>query len=119
VIEEQVPAEVRSRAAGAVAVAGTATSCASIDLELDPYDPERVEGHRLSRGRIEELRDRLAALPLAQRRDVTGLDPSRAPTIVAGTVVLLQVLGAFELDAIEVSERDILWGVALDSRKPL
>jgi exopolyphosphatase / guanosine-5'-triphosphate,3'-diphosphate pyrophosphatase len=119
VIEEQVPAEVRSRAAGAVAVAGTATSCASIDLELDPYDPERVEGHRLSRGRIEELRDRLAALPLAQRRAVTGLDPNRAPTIVAGTVVLLQVLGAFELDAIEVSERDILWGVALDSRKPL
>jgi exopolyphosphatase / guanosine-5'-triphosphate,3'-diphosphate pyrophosphatase len=119
VIEAQVPAEVRSRAAGAVAVAGTATSCASIDLELDPYDPERVEGHRLTRGRIEELRDRLAALPLAERRDVTGLDPNRAPTIVAGTVVLLQVLGAFALDAVEVSERDILWGVALDSRKPL
>jgi exopolyphosphatase/guanosine-5'-triphosphate,3'-diphosphate pyrophosphatase len=119
VIEDQVPAEVRSRASGAVAVAGTATSCASIDLELDPYDPERVEGHRLSRERIEQLRDRLAALPLAERRDVTGLDPNRAPTIVAGTVVLLQVLGAFELAAVEVSERDILWGVALDSRKPL
>jgi exopolyphosphatase/guanosine-5'-triphosphate,3'-diphosphate pyrophosphatase len=119
VIEAQVPAAVRSRPAGAVAVAGTATSCASIDLELDPYDPARVEGHRLSRQRIEELRDRLAALPLAERRAVTGLDPNRAPTIVAGTVVLLEVLGAFGLDAVEVSERDILWGVALDSRKPL
>jgi exopolyphosphatase / guanosine-5'-triphosphate,3'-diphosphate pyrophosphatase len=119
VIEAQVPAEVRSRPAGAVAVAGTATSCASIDLELDPYDPEKVEGHRLSAARITELRDRLAALPLAERRDVTGLDPNRAPTIVAGTVVLLEALGAFALDAVEVSERDILWGVALDSRKPL
>jgi exopolyphosphatase / guanosine-5'-triphosphate,3'-diphosphate pyrophosphatase len=119
VIEAQVPAEVRSRPAGAVAVAGTATSCASIDLELDPYDPDRVEGHRLSAPRIEELRDRLAALPLAERRGVTGLDPNRAPTIVAGTVVLLEVLGAFGLDGVEVSERDILWGVALDSRKPL
>jgi exopolyphosphatase / guanosine-5'-triphosphate,3'-diphosphate pyrophosphatase len=118
-IAAAVPDDVRSRPAGAVAVAGTATSCASIDLELDPYDPARVEGHTLSRARIEQLRDRLAALPLAQRRGVTGLDPSRAPTIVAGTVVLLEALGAFGLDAVEVSERDILWGVALDSRKPL
>ena len=107
----------RARRRRAVAVAGTATSCASIDLELDPYDPARVEGHRLSRARIEELRDRLAALPLAERRDVTGLDPDRAPTIVAGTVVLLEVLGAFELDAVEVSERDILWGVASGQQK--
>ena len=110
-----VPEDVRARPQGAVAVAGTATSCASIDLALDPYDPERVEGHTLSRERIAELRDRLGALPLAERRGVTGLDPARAPTIVAGTVVLLEALGAFGLDAVEVSERDILWGVALDS----
>jgi exopolyphosphatase / guanosine-5'-triphosphate,3'-diphosphate pyrophosphatase len=115
VIESSVPEEVRARVEGAVAVAGTATSCASIDLSLDPYDPERVEGHTLSRERIGELRDRLAALPLAQRRGVVGLDPARAPTIVAGTVVLLEVLGAFGLEAVEVSEHDILWGVALDS----
>jgi exopolyphosphatase / guanosine-5'-triphosphate,3'-diphosphate pyrophosphatase len=116
VIEAAVPDEVRARVGGAVAVAGTATSCASIDLALDPYDPDRVEGHTLSRPRIAELRDRLAAVPLSERRDVVGLDPARAPTIVAGTVVLLEVLGAFGLDAVEVSEHDILWGVALESR---
>jgi exopolyphosphatase/guanosine-5'-triphosphate,3'-diphosphate pyrophosphatase len=115
-IEAAVPPDVRSRVSGAVAVAGTATSCAAIDLELDPYDPARVEGHTLTRTRIEELRDRLAALPLSERRDVTGLEAGRAPTIVAGTVVLLEVLGAFGLNSVEVSERDILWGVALDSR---
>jgi len=115
VIEGSVPDEVRRRVGGAVAVAGTATSCAAIDLALDPYDPARVEGHTLSAARIAEIRDRLAALPLADRRAVTGLDPARAPTIVAGTVVLLEVLGAFALDRVEVSERDILWGVALDS----
>jgi exopolyphosphatase/guanosine-5'-triphosphate,3'-diphosphate pyrophosphatase len=114
-LEAAVPADVRARASAAVAVAGTATSCASIDLELDPYDPSRVEGHRITRSRLAELRDRLAALPLAERRGVTGLDPNRAPTIVAGTVILLEVLGAFGLDAFEASERDILWGVALDA----
>jgi exopolyphosphatase / guanosine-5'-triphosphate,3'-diphosphate pyrophosphatase len=116
VIEASLPRGVRVE--GAVAVAGTATQCASIDLALDPYDSERVEGHALSVTRIGEIRDRLAAVPLAQRREIAGLDPSRAPTIVAGTVVLLEVLGAFALTAVEVSERDILWGVALDSTFP-
>jgi exopolyphosphatase/guanosine-5'-triphosphate,3'-diphosphate pyrophosphatase len=115
VIETSVPDEVRRSVRGAVAVAGTATQSAAIDLALDPYDAERVEGHELSAERIGELRDRLAALPLAERREVTGLDPERAPTIVAGTVVLLEVLGAFALTSVEVSERDILWGVALES----
>jgi exopolyphosphatase/guanosine-5'-triphosphate,3'-diphosphate pyrophosphatase len=108
--------EVAKEPAGAaVAVAGTATSCASIDLELDPYDPAKVEGHVLSRQRLEELLARLAAMPLAERRRVTGLDPSRAPTIVAGVIILLEALSAFELDRVEVSEHDIPWGVALAS----
>jgi len=110
-----VPAEVRERVRGAVAVAGTATSCAAIDLELEPYDPARTEGHALSAVRLAEIRDRLAALPLAERREVPGLHPDRAPTIVAGTILLGEVLAAFGLDTFEVSERDILWGVALDS----
>ncbi len=113
-IDAGVPTTVRDRAVAAVAVAGTATSCAAIDLELDPYDPAAVEGHRLSRARLEELRVRLAAMPLAERREVTGLHPDRAPTIVAGTIILLEVLSAFALDGVEISERDILWGVALD-----
>ena len=58
--------------------------------------------------------ERLAALPLAQRREVPGLDPDRAPTIVAGVVVLTRALAAFGLDEVEVSDRDILWGAALE-----
>lgn len=107
-------AEGRS-AAAAVAVAGTATSCAAIDLALEPYDPARVEGHRLTRVRLEAMLGRLASLPLAERRRVPGLHPDRAPTIVAGVVILLEALAAFGLDTVEISERDILWGVALDT----
>ena len=114
ILAAAVPAEVRERVRGAVAVAGTATSCAAIDLELEPYDPAAAEGHVLSAQRLAELRDRLAALPLAERREVPGLHRDRAPTIVAGTILLGEVLQAFGLDAFEVSERDILWGVAID-----
>ena len=116
-IEAAVPADVRPMPIVAVGVGGTATQLASIDLGLVEHDRDRVEGHAVSRERLEELRDRLAALPLAERREVTGLDPARAPTIVAGAVVLREVLGAFALDGFEASERDILWGVALDAEK--
>ena len=112
--EAAVPARAREGVRAVVAVAGTATSCAAIDLGLEPYDPARVEGHALSRARLEAIGGRLAALPLAERRAVPGLHPDRAPTIVAGVTVLLEVLGTFGLDGVEVSEHDILWGVALE-----
>jgi exopolyphosphatase/guanosine-5'-triphosphate,3'-diphosphate pyrophosphatase len=115
VIAAAVPADVRAGVAGAVAVAGTATQCAAIDLALEPYDAARVEGHRLGRARLEAMLAQLAALPLAERREVVGLDPARAPTIVAGILILLEVLRAFGLEEAEISERDILWGVALET----
>ena len=97
-----------------MAVAGTATSCAAIDLALERYDTAKVEGHVLSRATLDALLERLAGMPLERRREVRGLHPDRAPTIVAGVVVLSRVLEAFGLGEVEISDRDILWGVALE-----
>jgi len=112
-IDDEVPRDVRRRADRALAVAGTPTSSAAIDLGLDPYEPKRVHGHVLETGRLEELLARLAQMPNEERRDVVGLHPERAPMIVPGLVVLLEVLRAFGLDEVEVSEHDILRGAAL------
>ena len=112
-IEAAVPQDVRDTVTAAVAVAGTATSTAAIDLGLEPYDPSRVEGHVLYLAELDAQLAHLAAIPLDRRREVPGLHPDRAPTIVAGVLVLREVLGAFGLDRFEASERDILWGVAL------
>jgi exopolyphosphatase/guanosine-5'-triphosphate,3'-diphosphate pyrophosphatase len=49
----------------------------------------------------------------AQRRQVVGLNPDRAPTIVAGMILLEEAMRAFELEQVEVSEHDILYGGAL------
>jgi exopolyphosphatase/guanosine-5'-triphosphate,3'-diphosphate pyrophosphatase len=98
-----------------IAVAGTPTSLAAIHQELDPYDPELVHGYRLSLDAIQHLCSVLAAMPLAERLEVTGLHPGRAPTIVAGVVILIQVMRAFGLGEVEVSEHDILYGAALQA----
>jgi exopolyphosphatase/guanosine-5'-triphosphate,3'-diphosphate pyrophosphatase len=112
-IKNGVPESVRGGAARAIAVGGTATSCAAIDQALDPYDPERVQGYRLDLVTLRLLLARLASLDLAQRRRVRGLHPDRAPTVIAGVIILIRVLEAFDLDAFEASEHDILRGVAL------
>ncbi|MGK2933531.1 MAG: Ppx/GppA phosphatase family protein [Solirubrobacterales bacterium] len=97
----------------AVAVAGTPTSLASINLELDPYDPLAVEGHRLQLSTISWWLSRLASVPLAERKLCVGLHPDRAGAIVAGIVILIEVMRAYHLEEVEVSEHDILYGAAI------
>jgi exopolyphosphatase / guanosine-5'-triphosphate,3'-diphosphate pyrophosphatase len=98
-----------------VGVAGTPTSLAAIEMQLDPYDPALVHGYRLSLESIQRMCSQLSAMTLAERLRVTGLHEGRAPTIVAGVVILIQVMRAFGLTEIEVSEHDILWGAALEA----
>ncbi len=105
-----IPPEQRSSVKRAIAVAGTATSAAAIDQELDPYDPDRVHGYPLLLATVELLIARLADMSEAQRRQVVGLHPDRAPTIVAGMILLDEAMRAFDLDRVEVSEHDILRG---------
>jgi exopolyphosphatase/guanosine-5'-triphosphate,3'-diphosphate pyrophosphatase len=100
-------------ARAAIGVAGTVTTLATLDLGLAEYDPERTHGHRLPLASVERELERLAAMTLAERLRVPGIEPGRAPVIVAGIVVLREVMSAYGFDEIEVSERDILHGAAL------
>jgi exopolyphosphatase / guanosine-5'-triphosphate,3'-diphosphate pyrophosphatase len=117
IIHADVPAAVRSGVHEGVAVAGTPTSLAAIDQELDPYDSSRVHGYRLELSACERMLDMLASLPEPARREVVGLHPDRAPTIVAGAVILVESMKAFGLREIEVGEHDILYGAALSNAR--
>jgi exopolyphosphatase/guanosine-5'-triphosphate,3'-diphosphate pyrophosphatase len=112
-LAKRVPGEIRAAAAAAVGVAGTVTTLAALDLGLQRYDRERVDGHRLAAASARTQLERLAALPLAERRKVPSLEPERAPVIVSGGVILTEILDSFGLDAIAASEHDILDGAAL------
>jgi exopolyphosphatase/guanosine-5'-triphosphate,3'-diphosphate pyrophosphatase len=101
------------RAEAGIAVAGTPTSLAAIELELDPYDPKLVHGHVLELRSIQRMLSRLAAVPLAERQEIRGLHADRAPTILAGVVILVEAMRAFDLEQITVSEHDILYGAAI------
>jgi exopolyphosphatase/guanosine-5'-triphosphate,3'-diphosphate pyrophosphatase len=91
----------------AIAVAGTATSLAAID------GADEVHGYRLNLASCERIAAMLAGMPVEERRNVPGLHPDRAPTIVAGAVILTESIRSLGLNEVEVSDRDILHGAAL------
>jgi exopolyphosphatase / guanosine-5'-triphosphate,3'-diphosphate pyrophosphatase len=99
----------------AIGVAGTIITLAALDLGLDAYDPALVHGHRMSLAGVAAQLGRLAALPLAERRQMPALDPERAPVIVAGAVIVHEILQHFGIADLEASEQDLLHGAALEA----
>ncbi|MFQ5847331.1 MAG: Ppx/GppA family phosphatase [Candidatus Methylomirabilales bacterium] len=110
----QVPASLRHPPGGIlVGTAGTPTTLAAIDLGLATYDAKRVTGHRLSRDRIRELLDYLCSLPLAERRQIVGLESARADVILAGTLLTRETMALFDFDELTVSDGGLREGLLL------
>ena len=115
IFADAVPNDITDKVRGAIAVAGTATSCAALSQRLEPYDATKVEGYELTLGEVELLIARLSAMDEEERRQQPGLHPDRAATIIAGTVLLAEAMRVFGLQQAEVSEHDLLRGAALRS----
>lgn len=95
-----------------VAVAGTATSLAALDMGLEVYDRDAVHGHIISTTRMNELYMQLAGMT-NDRRVELNMPPGRADIIVAGTLILLNIAAGAGAEEVQVSEKDILDGAAL------
>ena len=105
----------KDRPKSMIALAGTATTLSAINQGLAVYDGSRVHNSCLTGSDLADLLEALAALPLAERTNVAGLDPGRAPVIVAGALILETLVGMAGLDSTVVSEHDILYGILLDT----
>lgn len=114
-IEGAIAGRPEAQARAGIAVAGTPTSLAAVEMELQPYDPARVHGHVLTLESIQRMLSQLAAAPLEARVKIPGLHPDRAPTIVAGVVILIEAMRAFGLVQLVVSEHDILYGASIEA----
>ena len=101
-----------------VGVAGTTTTVQALALGLDRYDPEAIHGTVLPRRTAEEVMGRLASMTTAQRRALPVMAPGREDVIVAGCVILLEIMGRWGHDSCLVSEHDILDGLVLEMVSP-
>jgi exopolyphosphatase/guanosine-5'-triphosphate,3'-diphosphate pyrophosphatase len=110
-VERSVPA---GTARTLVAVAGTPTTIQAISLGLPFYDPEAIHRSWLSKGEAERVLAELAGMTTDQRSAIPVMAPGRADVIVAGAVILVEVMRRFGFEQALVSETDILDGLALE-----
>lgn len=96
-----------------VACGGTATSLVAMSLELKPYDSSRVHLAELSYEQVVGLEHQLAALSVEERAHLAGLQPKRAPLILAGSVAISELMKQTGVGSITVSESDLLVGMSL------
>ena len=95
-----------------VGTAGTATTIATVELGLEAYDGDRVQGLAVSAVAVEGQLARYLALPLAARRALPGLEPQRADVIAAGVAIFARLLHRVRATGLLVSDRGVRWGLA-------
>ncbi len=91
-------------------IGGTATTIAAMILELEVYDPQKVDGFRIGLSELEELADKLYSMTVEQRKKLKGLQPARAEVIAGGAMLLLNIMKKIGIDSLIVSESDNLEG---------
>ena len=97
-----------------VGVAGTITTIAAVEIGLEPYDPQIIDGFVLSRRAAEDVFRTLATESLEIRKYNPGLEAGRADVIVAGCCILVAVMRHWELEECLVRESDLLDGLAFE-----
>ena len=96
-----------------VGVGGTATSLIAIRDHLDPYDPSKVHLNHISLDEVSQIEALLASKTLKEREDITGLQVKRAPVMLAGTILLAELMKNSGFKHLVVSESDLLFGLVI------
>ena len=96
-----------------VGVGGTATSLIAIRDHLDPYDPLKVHLNHISLDEMLQIEGLLASKTLKEREDITGLQAKRAPVMLAGTILLAELMKNSGFKHLVVSESDLLFGLVI------
>ena len=96
-----------------VGVGGTSTSLIAIRDHLDPYDPSKVHLNHISIDEATQIEGLLASKTLKEREDITGLQAKRAPVMLAGTILLAELMKNSGFKHLVVSESDLLFGLVI------
>ncbi|MCI1479451.1 MAG: Ppx/GppA family phosphatase [Eggerthellaceae bacterium] len=100
-----------------VSVAGTATTVVSIRDRMEVYDSSRVHGAVVTAADLDRVTSKVASVPLAERVKITGLQAGRAPVIVAGMLILQDLVQLAGTGSFTASESDILQGIIMTTAR--
>jgi exopolyphosphatase/guanosine-5'-triphosphate,3'-diphosphate pyrophosphatase len=110
-LAREVPATLSARTV--VGLAGTISTVAAVEIGLAEWNRDVIHHFRLDRAAIEDVFRTLATEPLADRLHNPGLEPARADVIVGGCCALVGLVRTLGIEALLVSESDLLDGLVL------
>lgn len=96
-----------------VAVAGTPTTLAALELGLERYDAQRVDGTVLSRSAIDRRTEMLLNASLDALHALPCVDERRADVLPVGALILQTFMQLAGFVAVRVSDRGVRYGIAL------
>jgi exopolyphosphatase/guanosine-5'-triphosphate,3'-diphosphate pyrophosphatase len=99
-----------------IGTAGTVTTLAAIDQQMEQYDPLEINNYKLTRETIENIYHRLNTLPISERRKIPGLEEGREVVIIPGTAMVLEIMDYFRFNKLIVSDAGLLEGILLDTQ---
>jgi len=97
-----------------VGTGGTTSILARIESGLERYDRERIEATRLSLNEVKGHRRRLWSLPLAGRKEISGLPKTRADVILTGVAIYEGIMEEFGFRQLRVSTRGLRFAAVME-----
>jgi exopolyphosphatase/guanosine-5'-triphosphate,3'-diphosphate pyrophosphatase len=91
-------------------IGGTTVNIASVTQD----GKGEVHGATLAASEVRSALERFRNVPLAERRQIPGLEPKRADVIIAGALILSRLLARFNADHLVVSIRGLRYGLLAD-----
>lgn len=100
-----------------IAVAGTPTTIAAIDLNLPQYNAHLIHNHKLDLERLERIVDIFVEKTSKELVEEYNVHPNRADVILGGALILLEFLKFTGKPSLLVSCKGLRYGLILDMFK--
>ncbi len=94
-----------------VGMGGAITNITAVSQSMAVYDPDAVQGASLSGEEIDRQTALYASMDAEERSSIVGLQPNRAPVILAGTLIVRAVMERLGRQDLGVSDRGLRHGL--------
>ena len=94
-----------------VGIAGTFTTLAAVEKQLERYSHSQVHGCCLSLAEVRRQIRLFQAKSIAERKQIAGLEAKRADVILAGACLTERIMNFFHAESIIVSDQGVRYGL--------
>jgi exopolyphosphatase / guanosine-5'-triphosphate,3'-diphosphate pyrophosphatase len=96
-----------------IGVAGTLTTLAALDLQVKTFDSNLINRYVLTKDTIDRIFHELKNLTLDQIKNISQIHPARADILLAGILILREIVDKVNASQITVSDRGLRYGILL------